>query len=253
MKYSMLTMACSLFLTTLIAQSQLPQDLQVQFYKAYLSTNIKLWENGIKRLEGMYKEAPSNTLLLELVRANNGLIGSCFAKNDMDLAKTVVESADDLVDKLIKKEPKWAAPKAYKGGLLGYKISFSPMKGMWLGPKSSKLISKAIQLEADLARGWYQQGMSYLQTPETWGGDVKKAVECFAKAVDLMESQGNCLDNNWEYLDAMAWLGQAQTKAKQYDAAKQTYAKALDKEPLFGWVEYQLLPTVEKQTVGGDK
>ena len=236
-------------LTAVYSQQELPENLQTQFYKAYLSTNITLWDTGIKALEKEYEASPSEGLLLEIIKAQSGMVGSCFAEKDMDRAKLIVNDADKKADKLLKKQPDWATANALKAAFLGFKIAFSPMKGMWLGPKSGRHIAKSIKLDEKSPEGWYQKGMSAFQTPPAFGGDLKEAIDCFEKAVSLYEQNQGCLDYNWNYLDAMAWLGQAQTKAEDYAGAKATYAKALDFEPDFQWVKRVLMPGLEKEIV----
>ncbi len=245
MKYWMSLIVAVLISTAVFGQSALPEKVQVQFYKAYLASNLELWESGISELEKIHQANPSDQLLLEILKAQNGMVGSCFARNNIDKASEVVKEADDLADQLLKSQPDWAIVKAIKGGLLGYKIALSPMKGMWLGSKSKKLLEKALKVDGQLPQAWYQRAMAYYQTPAAFGGDAEKAAEYFAKAVELFEKNQGCLDHNWEYLNALAWLGQAQAGTEQYASAEATYQKALAKEPLFGWVEHQLLPALK--------
>lgn len=130
-------------------------------------------------------------------------------------------------------------------GILGFKIAFAPMKGMWLGPRSNSHLSKAMKNDKTNAQAWKQKGNSLLHTPAAFGGDVKKSIKHYVRAIELYESQGD-LTNNWEYIDALAWLGQAYHKDGQLEKAKSTYSKALEQEPNAGWVKYVLLPKAEK-------
>jgi uncharacterized protein (DUF2141 family) len=54
---------------------------------------------------------------------------------------------------------------------------------------------------------------------------------------------------DWGYVETLAWKGQALTQKKEYRLAKKTYSQALEVEPEFGWVKYNLLPQLEKMMI----
>ncbi len=84
---------------------------------------------------------------------------------------------------------------------------------------------------------WLGQNMagSKYNTPETWGGDKKVALESFEKAVEVVrvETKMPCNFQNFHYLDALAWLGIAYENAGKKQKAIETYEKALKAEPDF--------------------
>jgi len=121
-------------------------------------------------------------------------------------------------------------------------MSRSPWKGVFYGPKSEKLINKAIKLNPELPQAWIRKASSEFFTPETFGGDIKKSMETYSKAVRLFEANNQDLSTNWEYLDALAWFGISQMKNQKYKEAQGTFEKALQLQPNFLWIKNVLLP-----------
>jgi len=247
MKKSLFLLLIVLCMNHLNAQNQLSLELQQIFYKAYTTNNISLWEIGIQQLQQSYQQSKEPSLLLAIARAESGLVGTCMGNKDSDQAEKVADMAEAHLLEVLESIEDNADANALYGGILGMQISFSPMKGMWLGPKSSKYILKALKLEADNPIAWHQQASSYLHTPAMFGGDVAKAVENFKQAVASYEKSGESLDYNWEYLNTLTWLGIAYMKNNSVDEGIASFKKCLEIAPDFGWVKHQLLPSAEKR------
>ena len=224
--------------------TELPEALKTQFYQAYLNRSIQLWEDGVQQLEQRYKADPQEAHLFQLAASEYGMVSICMANKNDDKAQAYLAKAEKHIKKYLKKQDSGEAH-AILAGIYGLRISFSPMKGMWLGPRSNSELGKAMKIDNTNPRVWYQHGSSFLFTPATWGGDIEQSVTHFQKAVELHETKA-CLDNDWEYLDALAWLGQAQVKNGEPAKAIATYQKALEVEPNFSWVRNYLLPSVQK-------
>ncbi len=220
------------------------QDLQSQFYQAYLNTSLEMWKDGISKLEDQYKASKKDELLYDIALAAYGSVGTCFARQDDEAAEEMVEKADESLELFLKKHPEHADAIALMSGVTGFKIALSPIKGMFLGPKSDELIGKALKLNDKSAQVQYQKGSGLFYTPEMFGGNKEKAAEHLELARQYHENSLNA--NNWEYLNVLATLGQVYQSIKKYDKAKATYKLALATEPNFGWVKYQLLPSLEK-------
>ena len=52
---------------------------------------------------------------------------------------------------------------------------------------------------------------------------------------------------DWGYLDALAWLGIAHSSLGDFESAITAYNKALEVEPDFAWIKYELLPKAEEK------
>jgi len=229
----------------LCAQNDRSTELKQLFFKAYYSNNIPLWEAGINQLKQSYKESKDPMDLFQIGMAESGLIGACIANKQMSKGEEVADEAEAHLEEVLKKLKENASAHGLYGGIIGFQISFSPMKGMFLGSKSEKHIDKALSLEPENPIAWYQKASSYYHTPSMFGGDMEKALECFEKSVGLFE-QNEDLDYNWKYLDALVWLGQTYVQLEQREKAIQTFNRCLKIAPEFTWVNSYLIPLAEK-------
>lgn len=227
-------------LTATTLQAQNPQE---RFYQAYLENDITAWSNAIEELSRSYEQSQDPTLLLHMAKGAYGAIGSSFAQQDMDQAAEWAEKAEEYSLLFLEEQKEHAEAKALLAGIYGMKIGIKPIRGMTLGPKSGRLLSESIALDDNCALAYYHLGTSAYNTPETWGGSIEKAATYLQQAKERYE-QG-ALANNWEYLNALVWLGMSHHKLGQYSQAEQMYQLALQQEPNFGWVKYQLLPSTE--------
>ena len=221
------------------------QNLSEQFYQAYLTNSIELWKDGIKQLKQEYKTTKNTKLLFEIGRAAYGSVGTCFAHQNNEAAAEMIDIAEEHLETFMEHEPEQADALALMSGVMGFKISLSPIKGMILGSKSDKMMTKAMKLNSESATVQYQEGSSLFYTPAMFGGDQKKAIEHLELARQIHEKSLD--ENNWEYLNTMATLGRCYQATGQLEKAKETYLAAMKAEPDFGWIKYQLMPNLEKQ------
>ncbi len=221
-------------------------------YQAYLANNsvseVKTqWEQivAIRQKEFNANQSDKN-LRFRLVLAQYGLLSATMRDEDEDLFDKYVDETEEHLEVLIKQNKNWGEPKAVLSGLLGLKMAYSPWKGMILGSKSGNLIEKAVKESpsSPLVNKFY--GNSKLFTPEMWGGDVQEAIKALEKSVSEYE-QTKTNVNNWLYIDAVAFLGQAYVKHDEINKAIACYEKALNFEPSFDWVQFSLLPTARKK------
>lgn len=240
MKRSLIACFIILGVSGLSAQSELGK-IQAQIYQAYLQNNVADWESGIKSLEAHYAGAASDELKLELARLEFGIVGICLGNQEEAKGKQHLAKAEKHLSAFLKTNKSSAEGHALMSGILGMKIGFSPMSGMWLGPRSNSHLRKAMAADKNCPQAWHQKASSLYHTPAAFGGDIEASIEHYRKAVTLYES-GSDLATSWEYLDALAWLGQAYRKNGQKAQAKEAYEKALAVEPDFGWVKFSLLP-----------
>ena len=93
--------------------------------------------------------------------------------------------------------------------------------GMECGPKVGAENKKALALDPNNARVQASLGRQYLMAPTAFGGDVKKAVECFKKSLEL----------NPKSDETLFWLAQAYEKLKDPANEEKTLKKALKLNP----------------------
>ncbi len=247
--FTTIILVCA-FVST-IAQNPMSNEVA---YKAYLgdkdpAVTKDRWKQFTANVSAQANKDTENKILnFELALAQLGLLSATMRDKDEDLFDEYIDDTEQNLDKLIEKNKTWGEPKAVLGAITGLKIAYSPIKGMFLGPKSQELLEKAIKESPSSPLTWKLYGNSKLQTPEAYGGDIKEAIKAYEKAIALFESDTTSLPFNWLYLDTLAFLGQAFTKDGQRSKAIAIYEKALTVEPNFSWVKLALLPSAKKQT-----
>lgn len=214
--------------------------------RCFVFNSETLWTELISDLESDPNFENDESLQYAWVKCQYGLAGVYMATYDTEKGAPVVAKAVEMNQRLLKKNNKNADYHAMLSALYGLQIGFSPMKGMFLGAKSDKHINKAVDLEPENGFAWLQKGMSYFHTPSMFGGDKGEAVKCFRKATELLEHKGD-LSSNWQWLEAMTWLGQAYAETNQLTVAKTTYERALEEFPDFAWIKMALLPSLNKK------
>lgn len=232
---------CCFFALSLSAQDSL---LQKKIYEAYLNADNGKWLECINALDAIYKETAKDADLLLLSKAQHASFTSFRVKKDEEGAQDVLNEAQKNVEVYLQNNKKSAEANALLSGILGMQISLSPMKGMSLGSKSSKLIDKALKLDPMNAFANYQKGSSLYFTPRIWGGDVPEAIKHLKAAKAIYETQN--IENEWNYLNTLAVLGQSYHYQEELEKAKETYNVALTTAPNFGWVKFNLLPKLEE-------
>ena len=239
---NILILICCFFTLNLSAQDSL---LQIKMYEAYLNADNGKWLECINALNANYEKSSADADLLALAKAQHASFTSFQIKKDTEGAQEVINKAQENVEIYLQNNRKSAEAHALLSGILGMQISLSPMRGMSLGSKSSNLVDKALKLDPMNAFANYQKGSSLYFTPKMWGGDVPKAIEHLKAAKTIYEAQG--MENDWNYLNTLAVLGQSYHYQEKLESAKESYDLALATAPDFGWVKYNLLPKLEQE------
>jgi len=158
------------------------------------------------------------------------------------------DSSEKILKELINENSSDAETVSLLGALYGIQVAMNPGLGASLGTKNIALTSQAFGIVPDNPRVLLQKGISKFNSPEFVGGSKEKALEYFTQSVEAFEKQiGNETDIDWGYLDAFAWLGIAHSSTGDFKSAITTYKKALEVEPDFAWIKYELLPKAEEK------
>lgn len=220
-------------------------------YAAYLTsdpaTAKDLWKDLVARDKADLAKDPDNTgLQYRLALSQFGLLAASTRDRDEELFDQYVDDTKETLEDLLDKDSQWGEARALLSSVYGLILGYSPWKGVFLGPKTSSLMTKAMEDAPESALVWKLYGNSKLFTPQSFGGDLDEAITAFNKAIVLYESSGNTR-NNWFYVDTLAFLGQALLKKGQPGPAIAAYEKALRVEPRFTWVKTTLLPSAQKR------
>ncbi|MGB3851929.1 MAG: tetratricopeptide repeat protein [Tunicatimonas sp.] len=226
--------------------AQVSADVQQLFYRGYLTVSKAPWEQAIQKIE-QDASLDETQKLTAITEAQTGLLVYALANQDEATYNAVADDLEDNLETLLEQDKTDARSLAKMARLNGATMAFNSWKATYLGPKNEKLVDRALKADPESPEAWMQRGGSLLFTPAMFGGDVDESVTAFEKAVRYYEAQPDHT-RNWQYLDALAWLGQAYQKAERPAEAAETFTKALEVEPDFGWVKYKLLPTAQAST-----
>lgn len=236
------------FTATLLApltaqDSDCPDSLTELMWTASTINSEILWDRSITEAKSNYAKTQSNADLLQLCYAYYGGLTNCLSNWDKEKGKEFAELGIAAAETLLQDDNFKSTANALLAGFNGMSIAFSPMKGMYLGPKSDKQVSNALKLDPTNAIAWLQQGSSQYNTPKIFGGNVKKSIESFKKSIAFFDADPS--KPEWMKIEAMVWLGQAYHSNKEYQKASDIYNEVLNLVPGYKWVELQLLPATK--------
>jgi tetratricopeptide (TPR) repeat protein len=220
-----------------------PQDLKRASYLAYLDQDKNSWKSNVALATKAYQSQPSTGSKFQLALTEYGLLNLTMKDQDEKLFDAYVDGLEERLEELSKDKTHGAEAKALLSSVYGFKIAYSPWKGMLLGSKSSDLLEAALKSDPNspIVQKMYA-GNQYF-TPEMWGGDKDKALAAFLKSNQLFEQRNDT--QNWMYLDNLAWTGLIYKEKGMKAEAKKVWEKALALEPNFEWIGKGLLPSVE--------
>jgi tetratricopeptide (TPR) repeat protein len=168
--------------------------------------------------------------------------------NRMDKEKAVpyLESAVEHLETAIQHDGQLAEAHALLSSCYGMQISFSPYKGIWLGPKSGREKDKAKQLAPANPRVALLGAIGTYNTPPLFGGGKERGLEELKKAAELFGrwEPADSLQPDWGKEQVYAWIGLAYLDRNETILARQAFEKALAINPAYGWVKYVLMPKV---------
>jgi tetratricopeptide (TPR) repeat protein len=245
------TWICIVFTFPATAQLSDPATYDAYLGKQDIKDANELWDKVVAEKQSAYGKNPSDpTLRWNLALAQYGLLAATMRSHDEARFDQYYEKTEDHLRALAKDEKMKAEAKALLSALYGLKLGYSSMMGMVLGPKSSSLIEDAMKLSPKSPLVWRVEANSKMFTPAMFGGDMAESIKAFEKSILLFEQQPASLENNWMYLDAHVFLGQAYMNEGQTATAIETYEKALKLEPNLFWVKNDLLPNAKKKVLG---
>jgi tetratricopeptide (TPR) repeat protein len=245
-------LSCLIFgiVCSLQAFAQTPEEIM---YQAFISKDISLepWINVLNIRKSQHLKDPKDKQArINLGIAQFGLLETTVKMHNEKLFDTHYDEIESTLESLVEENSQDAELKALLSSIYGLKIGFSPLQGMFLGPKCGKLIesAKVLSPASPLVTGLY--GNSKLFTPPMWGGDVEVAIRSYLTCIELYEKNPNIANHNWLYLEAMLLLGQSYGKNNQHELAVATYEKLLKIEPDFKLVSEILLPKSRAKMAG---
>lgn len=229
------------FLFTIQAQN----SRKHRIYDAYVLANRSQW---IQVISDMERATDQKTLSwkLELAEYYYGMAGFYIGIKRKDLAETIIDKGDALVDGILKEYPTNATAMALKGSMTAFKISLTPYKVLVLGKESLRWMEKAMKTDPNNIQALADRGNAYVHAPALFGGDPELGIQLYKKSLSLLEKR-NQASGNWFYLNLLVTTGEAYKRIGQPDKARLYYEKALQVEPRFRYVRETLLPALDKK------
>lgn len=199
---------------------------QCAFYDSYKAGSMAPWPALIAEMEkASVQNAEWQT---EMVKAMYGLVGYQIGQGDKDAARKYVDKADQLLEKLLDKNPKNARLHALSGAFYGFKISLAVYKAPFLGPKSLSHIDKAVSLDPNEPTGYMEKGNSLMYRPAAFGGDKEEGLALYRKALALMDARAGA-KCDWQKMLLRTFIVKALYETKR-DAEAKVFVKQMEKE-----------------------
>jgi len=216
-------------------------------YKGYISGDMEAWKKGMSEIREEYLRTADPCLQFTLTEAKYGYIGYLLGINKKHEAKPIVDDFEKDIEILAAFPQYSSETEAFRVALLGFRMGMNPAKAVTLGPRALRQLEKAIATGGTSAAVWIEKANSESYMPAFAGGSKEKAIASFREALRLFEADPELSEYNWRYLNTMVLLGQTLEKREDYKGARETYLRALSREPGFQWVRDELLPAVEKK------
>ena len=233
---------CS-FVTTVSANES---SYKENFYKLFISGNVSKWDNLITQFE-FDNTKKDESAKFELLEYYYGYIGHLIDIKNEDRAEEYLKKAVPLAEELVNKYPNNALLRGYNANIIGFQIAVSPLRAATLARGMMKDAKLSITLAPNDAIVNILSGNIFLYMPDFIGGDTKKSLLQYKKALAEFEADEKLRENNWMYLQLMVTIGIVYEKLENYAEAKNMYEKALKIYPNYPHVRDKKYPNILKK------
>ncbi len=177
---------------------------------------------------------------------DNQLVNLVMSKQDKSKVKKYVNDAIAHLKDCIADNQDFAEAHGLLSSLYGKKIALSPWTGFWYGPKSARILDKALSLEPENPRIHLIHGISLNFTPKSFGGGKARAKESLIKAAEyFIKDNPEPIMPDWGHSDVYAWLGLLEFELGNNALANDHWEKALTINPENSWVKHHLMPKIK--------
>jgi tetratricopeptide (TPR) repeat protein len=198
-----------------------------KFTKLVLDFERAILEYNPKKLEEIYNEFKKINYDEKFV---NYYIALCvfnliFMEDKFNRIEYLNE-AINYVKKSLEVDKKFADGLGLLAGLYALKAGINIKEGFVYGPKVTQLLRKALEIEPDNPRLYYFIGLVYAVKPTAFGGNPKKAIEEFNKAISLFENgKGRNWPIRWGYIETLSLLSIAYENLGYKEKLNEIYEK----------------------------
>lgn len=214
-------------------------------YNAYIRGDMDTWKYAIDSIET--KEPKTNREILDLINYQYGYIAWCISKEKSREARKYINKAEKLIETLDKQNYNSSYIYAYRAAFVGFEIGLATYKAPFIGPQSLLYANQSVATDTLNPLAYAQLGNIAFYTPKLFGGSKAEAMQHYAKALKLMQTNTQNLKNSWNYLNLLATIINAHMELEQYKMAKKYCLITLTFEPEFEWVKNKLYPEILKK------
>lgn len=150
------------------------------------------------------------------------------------LAKSALSEAQLTLEELSEE----AETLALLASVYGMQIGIDNSRGASLGPKLSQALTQAEALSPDNPRVALVKAISAFNTPVTFGGSMKKAIDLSSKAIALYSDP--CNEVCWGHAEAYTWRGLAKQNSGDTQGALADWQSAIEIQPDYSWANFLL-------------
>jgi len=150
------------------------------------------------------------------------------------LAKSALSEAQLTLEDLSEE----AETLALLASVYGMQIGIDNSRGASLGPKLSQALTQAEALSPDNPRVALVKAISAFNTPVTFGGSMKKAIDLSSKAIALYSEP--CDEVCWGHAEAYTWRGLAKQNSGDTQGALADWQSAIEIQPDYSWANFLL-------------
>ena len=147
--------------------------------------DVKVLQTEITKAEKKAAETKSFEDYLRLALLHNYMCEAAESSNTRGLVKEAAQSGVAAAEIAVKLNPNSSRAHQLLADLLGQLAPNVTGGGMKYGQRSTDEADKAIELDPKNGEAYVTRAISYLYTPEAFGGNKQKAFEFFVKAKQL--------------------------------------------------------------------
>ncbi len=147
--------------------------------------DIKVLQNEICKAEKKAEATTSFDDYIRLALLRNWMCEAAESSNNRPMVKAAAQSAVAAAEVAVKLNPESSRAHQLLADSLGQLAPHVTGGGMKYGQRSTNEADKAIELDPKNGDAYVTRAISYLYTPEAFGGNKRKAFEFFSKAKEL--------------------------------------------------------------------
>ncbi len=205
--------------------------------KKFLSEGLRTFEKEplLKakiNFEGLAKTNPNDPKVYYLLgQCFNGLASAEELMGNKDGASNLMEEGIKITKKSVELDDSFSDSHRLLASFYGRLIALKGgMAGMMYGPMNEEEIQKALRLDPQNPQAHLELGISRVNTPPQFGGDLEVGIKSIEKAISIDPK----LDMAYYH------LGRALIKKGEKEKAKEVFQKGLQINPSNGFIKREL-------------